>query len=97
MYWGSSMSFVAVALWFGKPAGLLLSVLVVLVYALALRYEEPFTANIYKQAEKKKRAEAEKQAILESEGPASGTRNRNRRTLPRPTPKELLHLHWTSI
>ncbi|SAM85339.1 probable OPI3-methylene-fatty-acyl-phospholipid synthase [Ustilago bromivora] len=81
MYWGSSMSFVAVALWFGKPAGLLLSVLVVLVYSIALRYEEPFTANIYRQAEKKnKRAEAEKQALLESEAPASGTRNLSRRT-----------------
>ena len=84
MYWGSSMSFVAVALWFGKPAGLVLSALVVCVYALALRFEEPFTANIYKQAEKKKKAEAEKQALLESEGPASGTRNRSKRTPSKP-------------
>lgn len=84
MYWGSSMSFTAVALWFGKPAGLLLSVLVVIVYALALRFEEPFTANIYRQAEKQKKALAEKQALLESEGPASGTRNRSRRTPSKP-------------
>ncbi|ETS61421.1 hypothetical protein PaG_04452 [Moesziomyces aphidis] len=84
MYWGSSMSFVAVALWFGKPAGLLLSVLVVIVYAIALRFEEPFTANIYRQAEKLKKAEAERQALLESDGPASGTRNRNRRTPSKP-------------
>ncbi len=67
-----------------QAAGLLLSVLVVIVYSLALRFEEPFTGNIYKQAEKKKRAEAEKQALLESEGPASGTRNRSKRTPSKP-------------
>ncbi|WFD29531.1 hypothetical protein MSPP1_000542 [Malassezia sp. CBS 17886] len=51
MYWGSSANFVAVALWYAKPAGLVLSVLVVFVYAVALRFEEPFTANIYRDAE----------------------------------------------
>ncbi|KAN0064312.1 Phosphatidyl-N-methylethanolamine N-methyltransferase [Thecaphora frezii] len=76
MYWGSSMSFVAVALWFGKPAGLILSGLVVVVYLLALRFEEPFTSNIYAQAEKQKKAAKERDAILNSDGPASGTRSR---------------------
>ncbi|KAK0562285.1 Serine/threonine kinase [Tilletia horrida] len=55
MYWGSSMSFIGVALWFGKPAGLLLSVLVIVVYYIALQFEEPFTANIYAQAEAAKK------------------------------------------
>lgn len=54
MYWGSSLCFVGVALWFGKPAGLILSTLVVVVYAVALRYESPFTASIYAAAAKKK-------------------------------------------
>lgn len=85
MYWGSSMSFVAVALWFGKPAGLLLSTLVIAVYSIALRYEEPFTNNIYAEAAKKKEADEETARILESEGPASGTRNRSKRT---PSKKE---------
>ncbi|PWN50306.1 putative OPI3-methylene-fatty-acyl-phospholipid synthase [Violaceomyces palustris] len=71
MYWGSSMSFVAVSLWFAKPAGLILSALVVIVYSIALRYEEPFTGAIYaKAAEEKKKA-----AIINSPGPASGTRS----------------------
>lgn len=39
MYWGSSANFVAVALWFAKPAGLILSVIVILTYAVALRFE----------------------------------------------------------
>ncbi|CAD7067360.1 unnamed protein product [Tilletia caries] len=60
MYWGSSMSFAGVALWFGKPAGLVLTVLVIVVYYVALKFEEPFTNNIYARAaaaaEKQKRA-----------------------------------------
>ena len=39
MYWGSSMSFAGVALWFGKPAGLALTLLVVIAYSIALRFE----------------------------------------------------------
>ena len=47
MYWGSTMSFVATALWFAKPAGLLLSLEVWFAYAIALTFEGPFTAVIY--------------------------------------------------
>jgi len=47
MYWGSTMSFAATALWYGKPAGLMLSALVFVVYKIALSYEDPFTAGIY--------------------------------------------------
>ncbi|WFC97898.1 hypothetical protein MYAM1_000620 [Malassezia yamatoensis] len=50
MYWGSSANFVAVALWYEKPAGLLLSLVVIITYAVALRFEGPFTENIYKEA-----------------------------------------------
>ncbi len=55
MYVGSTLSFTAVALWFGKPAGLLLSLLVALVYLVAMRFEGPFTARIYEADAKRKR------------------------------------------
>lgn len=50
MYFGSSLSFIGVALWFAKPAGLILSVLLSVVYVIALKFESPFTAEIYKKA-----------------------------------------------
>ncbi|KAL9940322.1 hypothetical protein V8E36_001027 [Tilletia maclaganii] len=83
MYWGSSMSFAGVALWFGKPAGLILTVLVVVVYYIALQFEEPFTANIYAQAAAAKRKADKRSSIaasatssaLASDSPASRTRS----------------------
>ncbi|EPE32373.1 hypothetical protein GLAREA_07506 [Glarea lozoyensis ATCC 20868] len=47
MYYGSTMSFLGTALWFGKPAGVLLTAEVLIVYLLALRFEDPFTGAIY--------------------------------------------------
>lgn len=56
MYYGSTMSFLGTAIWFGKPAGILLTVEVLIVYLIALRFENPFTANIYaKRAEEQKK------------------------------------------
>lgn len=40
MYWGSTMSFLGVALWYGSPAGLLLTAEVFVVYWFALQWEE---------------------------------------------------------
>jgi phosphatidylethanolamine N-methyltransferase len=40
MYWGSTMSFLAVALYKGSLAGLLLTVEVFVLYSFALRWEE---------------------------------------------------------
>jgi phosphatidylethanolamine/phosphatidyl-N-methylethanolamine N-methyltransferase len=40
MYWGSTMSFLAIALYTGKPAGLLLTLEVFILYWLALQWEE---------------------------------------------------------
>lgn len=40
MYYGSTMSFFGTALVYGRPAGLLLSLEVLVVYLLALRFEE---------------------------------------------------------
>ncbi|CAN6605302.1 phosphatidyl-N-methylethanolamine N-methyltransferase [Trichomonascus vanleenenianus] len=58
MYHGSAMSFLGTALWFGKPSGVLLTVLVYVMYSIALKFEEPFTAKIYarRDAEKQKKA-----------------------------------------
>jgi len=52
MYVGSTMCFAAVALWYERPIGLLISLYVYIVYIIALRYEGPFTDMIYtKRAE----------------------------------------------
>ncbi|PHH84042.1 hypothetical protein CDD83_2589 [Cordyceps sp. RAO-2017] len=56
MYWGSTMSFLGTALLFGKPAGLLLTGWVLVVYVLALRYEDPFTAGIYAKRDRERAA-----------------------------------------
>jgi methylene-fatty-acyl-phospholipid synthase len=54
MYYGSTMSFLGTAVLFGKPAGILLTLQVLVVYLLALRFEDPFTAGIYAKREKER-------------------------------------------
>lgn len=54
MYWGSTMSFLGTALWFGKVAGVFLTVEVMACYLVALQYEDPFTAEIYARREREK-------------------------------------------
>lgn len=56
MYWGSTASFLGTALLFAKPAGLVLTLLVYVVYAVALRFEDPFTAGIYAKRERERGA-----------------------------------------
>jgi len=56
MYWGSTMSFLGTALLFAKPAGLALTFWVFLVYVVALRFEDPFTAEIYAKRERERAA-----------------------------------------
>jgi phosphatidylethanolamine/phosphatidyl-N-methylethanolamine N-methyltransferase len=60
MYWGSTLSFLATALWFGKPAGLLLTFEVWVMYVVALRFEDPFTAGIYAKRERERAEKAKK-------------------------------------
>lgn len=70
MYVGSTLNFVGVALWYARPSGLLLSVLVWVTYRAALCFERyvdivdsianatsPFTANIYREAAEEKKKE----------------------------------------
>ncbi len=54
MYWGSTMSFLGTALLYGRPAGVLLTAEVLFVYAVALQWEDPFTAGIYRKRERER-------------------------------------------
>ncbi|KAJ1929769.1 Phosphatidyl-N-methylethanolamine N-methyltransferase [Linderina macrospora] len=47
MYVGSTMSFLGMSLWRAKPAGVLITAYIWLVYDIALRFEGPFTTMIY--------------------------------------------------
>ncbi|KAH7924404.1 phospholipid methyltransferase [Leucogyrophana mollusca] len=47
MYVGSTMCFAATALWYERPAGLVITLYVYIVYIIALRFEGPFTDMIY--------------------------------------------------
>jgi len=40
MYYGSTLSFLGIAIWYGKPAGVILTVEVLVVYLVALGFEE---------------------------------------------------------
>ncbi|KAF3761299.1 hypothetical protein M406DRAFT_85927 [Cryphonectria parasitica EP155] len=56
MYYGSTMSFLGSALLYGKPAGILLTGWVLVVYLVALQYENPFTAGIYEKRDAQRAA-----------------------------------------
>ncbi|KAJ7430139.1 phospholipid methyltransferase [Mycena galericulata] len=55
MYVGSTMSFAATALWYERPAGLLITLYVYIIYILALRFEGPFTDMIYSKREEERK------------------------------------------
>jgi len=55
MYYGSSLSFLGSAIWFGKPAGVMLTGLVLAVYLVALGFEDPFTSEIYAKRERERK------------------------------------------
>lgn len=52
MYVGSSLTFLGTALYYGKAAGVVLSLWVWIVYKIGLLFEEPFTDKIYSNREK---------------------------------------------
>jgi len=54
MYDGSTLSFLGTALYFGKPAGVLITAFVYIMYRIALTYEDPFTAEIYAKRERQR-------------------------------------------
>ena len=60
MYWGSTMSFLGTALLYGRPAGVLLTVEVFLVYLAALQFEDPFTSEIYAKRDRERKGKGKK-------------------------------------
>jgi methylene-fatty-acyl-phospholipid synthase len=57
MYHGSTLQFLGAALWAGKPAGVVLTVVVAVMYKVARMYEDPFTGMIYSKRDlERKRA-----------------------------------------
>lgn len=60
MYYGSTLSFLGTALWFKKPAGVFVTVFVFVMYLIALRFEEPFTAEIYAKRERERKRDSAK-------------------------------------
>ncbi|CAF0722767.1 unnamed protein product [Adineta ricciae] len=54
MYIGSTLSFLAMALYYSSPVGILLTIEVYIVYQIALQFEEPYTKWIYSQKKKTK-------------------------------------------
>ncbi|GAB5585516.1 Phosphatidyl-N-methylethanolamine N-methyltransferase [Umbelopsis nana] len=52
MYVGSTLTFLATAIWYGRPAGVALTVVVYLLYQIALAFEGPFTTMIYENKDK---------------------------------------------
>ncbi|KIP06633.1 hypothetical protein PHLGIDRAFT_106708 [Phlebiopsis gigantea 11061_1 CR5-6] len=63
MYVGSTMCFAAGALWYERPAGLLITLYVYVVYIIALRFEGPFTDMIYssRSTAEQQKAESKKE------------------------------------
>ncbi|EAL21553.1 hypothetical protein CNBD0210 [Cryptococcus deneoformans B-3501A] len=53
MYVGSFLTHLGTALWFQSPAGIVLAAWVWIVYAVALKFEGPFTDKIYSAKNKK--------------------------------------------
>ena len=61
MYYGSVISFLGTTFWYAKSVGFLLSAEVLVMYMLALKFEEPYTAEIYARREREN-ARKEKEA-----------------------------------
>lgn len=54
MYNGSTLCFLGTGLWYGKPVGIAIAGFVFVMYRIGLLFEEPFTAKIYANRDKKK-------------------------------------------
>ncbi|KAM7207334.1 phosphatidyl-N-methylethanolamine N-methyltransferase [Naviculisporaceae sp. PSN 640] len=64
MYYGSTMSFLGTALLYGKPAGVLLTGVVLAVYLVAIQFENPFTAGIYAKRDRDQKAKGGKKSSV---------------------------------
>ena len=60
MYIGSTLNFIASALLYDSPAGLLLAVFVGVVYAIASEFEGSYTTAIYSERDRKRQLQGKK-------------------------------------
>ncbi|KXN67170.1 phospholipid methyltransferase [Conidiobolus coronatus NRRL 28638] len=60
MYHGSTLIFLGTALWYQKLSGVYLTVLVSVVYYLAIQFENPFTTMIYANRDKVEKKKSKK-------------------------------------
>ncbi|AAS53802.1 AFR431Cp [Eremothecium gossypii ATCC 10895] len=58
MYQGSTLTFLGTSLYYGKAAGVFAALLVNLMYTMALKLEEPFTAMIYAKRDEERAQKA---------------------------------------
>lgn len=57
MYWGSTANYLGLALIGASPVGLLLTAIVAVAYKVAIRFEGPFTEQIYQQRSQRRKHE----------------------------------------
>lgn len=57
MYFGSTLSFLGTSLYLAKPQGIWFTAEVLVMYLLALRFEEPYTAEIYAKRDRLKKSQ----------------------------------------
>ncbi|KAM4524901.1 phosphatidylethanolamine N-methyltransferase [Odontesthes bonariensis] len=57
MYWGSTANYLGLALIGASPAGLVLTVIVAVAYKVAIRFEGPFTEQIYRERSQRRKHE----------------------------------------
>ncbi|KAM6897520.1 phosphatidylethanolamine N-methyltransferase [Xenentodon cancila] len=57
MYWGSTANYLGLALTGSSPAGLVLTAIVAVAYKVAIRFEGPFTAQIYHKRSQRRKLE----------------------------------------
>lgn len=57
MYWGSTANYLGLALIGASPVGLVLTAIVAMVYKVAIRFEGPFTEQIYLERSQRRKLE----------------------------------------
>ncbi|XP_070783386.1 phosphatidylethanolamine N-methyltransferase [Enoplosus armatus] len=57
MYWGSTANYLGLALIGASPVGLVLTLIVAVAYKVAIRFEGPFTEQIYQQRSQRRKHE----------------------------------------
>ncbi|GJJ69842.1 phosphatidylethanolamine/phosphatidyl-N-methylethanolamine N-methyltransferase [Entomortierella parvispora] len=75
MYNGTVMIFLGTAIWSLSPAGVYLALIVHFVYRIALKFEGPFTTEIYNKREQARSKASSKPAVAAKGGKKNGRSN----------------------